>query len=457
MHSVNAGYTLLARLVAGSEDRASKLLAELAIDPANGRLPFAASATTHFATITVIPAQRYGDEPLPAMILFATSFCGPAGVHVQELVRVMGAGLREVFAHCEGFEVGCSDAALERFIVEHRHDDTFYSGMQHLSPADVVRHQQLREAIETYLDDRQASGGFEGRASAIRREIQDFVRSREDLRWASESFAPPPGAFMALHGRSLIVSAIVVPFVAALAICTLCRFALPGSALGAAAGDLWLVLGVLAACVLVLVFTIRNAEARQTYVTSRQPDGQVRALAATQNRPVINEMTIAGPIKEEGRLRPLFMRVALWIVARVAEGIPGIPGLRSGINIPTVATARWIAADRGRRLIFISNFTNAAEPYVRDFIDVDNGAKRINLTFGFGRGYPRTEWIINGGALDDPNGFIYVVTEKQRPTEFWYGPYRDVSIDNIKINRKIREGLFAHLDERQAQAWLHLL
>jgi hypothetical protein len=186
----------------------------------------------------------------------------------------------------------------------------------------------------------------------------------------------------------------------------------------------------------------------------RQPDPHVRELAVTQNRPVINEFTIAGPIKEEGTLRPLFLRLSLWIVARLAEGVPW---LRSGIDIPTVATARWIAADRGRRLIFISNYTNAAEPYVRDFIDVPDGAMRINLTFGFGRGYPKTEWVVEGGALTDPNGFIYVVTENQRPTAFWYGPYRDMSIDNIKINRKIREGLFANLDEAGAQAWLHLL
>ena len=30
-------------------------------------------------------------------------------------------------------------------------------------------------------------------------------------------------------------------------------------------------------------------------------------------------------------------------------------------------------------------------------------------------------------------------------------------IDNIKRNRKIREGLFADLNEQQASDWLHLL
>jgi hypothetical protein len=452
---VNAGYTLLARLDPSRVEDARKLLVELDADPA--RLPFADSPTTHFATLTVVPAQMYRGEELPALLLVATSFCGPTEIHVGELVRVMGAGLREVFAHCVEFSAACSDAELEAFILAHRHDDTFYSGMQNLSPEDVRRHRRLREVIEDFLDERQARGGVSGTALAIRAQIQDHVRSRPELAWASESFAPPPGTFMALHGRTVMAGAVILPFLAALLVCSVCRWCAPGSFLGGAACYLWLVLGLVVAFLAVLVISVRFAELRQTYVAPRQPDEHVRMLAATQNRPVINEMTIAGPIKEEGILRPLFMRIALWIVARAAEGIPGIPVLRDGINIPTVATARWIAADRGKRLIFISNYTNAAEPYVRDFIDVENGAKRINLTFGFGRGYPKTEWVVEGGALADPNSFIYVVTANQQPTAFWYGPYRDFSIDNIKLERTIREGLFARFDEHQAQAWLHLL
>jgi hypothetical protein len=141
----------------------------------------------------------------------------------------------------------------------------------------------------------------------------------------------------------------------------------------------------------------------------------------------------------------------------VAEGVPGIPYVGSGINIPTVATARWIAADRGRRLMFISNFTNAGEGYVRDFIETRGGAMRINLSFGFGAGYPKTRWILWDGALVDPNAYLYSLSENQLVTLFWYGPYRDISIDNIKVNRKIREELFAKHTEQQARDWLHLL
>ena len=117
----------------------------------------------------------------------------------------------------------------------------------------------------------------------------------------------------------------------------------------------------------------------------------------------------------------------------------------------------YTLADRGKRLVFISNFTNASEPYVRDFIDMRPGAMRINLTFGFGRGYPKTAWIIFRGAVEDPNGFINVVHANQKRTELWFCPYKNLSIDNIKRNRDIREGLFGDKTDTQAKEWLELL
>jgi hypothetical protein len=453
VHRVNAGYTLLARLKPDRVEAARALLAELDAHPE--RLPFSSSTTTHFATITIIPAEKHRDKPLPATLLFATSFCGSTRVHLAELVRIMGDRLREVLSHCEGFPADSSNDELALSLLAHRHGDTFYSGMQGQSPEDVRRHRQLREAIEAYIDERQASGGFSGTASAVRREIQDYVKARPELAWAQQSIKPTARAWLAFHWRSLVVEAIV----AVLVVATVVRFFVDSATLRAIVGYSWIAVGAFVLFLVVLVLSIRVAESTQRYVSARQPDDRVRRLAATQNRPVINEFTIAGPIKEEGVLRPLFLRLKLWILARVVEGIPGIRylDLHLGINIPTVATARWIAADRGRRLIFISNYTNAAEPYVRDFIETRAGAMRINLTFGFGHGYPKTRWVIFDGAITHPNEYLYALFEHQIPTAFWYSPYPDISIDNIKLNRQIREGLFADYSEQQARDWLHLL
>ena len=112
MHRVNAGYTLLARVSDGEN-----ALADLGALLATLQLPFATTTTTHFATISILPAQMYGDEELPATLMFATSYCGPILTHVKELVSVMGDELRKVFEYCEGFHSGCSNAELELFIL----------------------------------------------------------------------------------------------------------------------------------------------------------------------------------------------------------------------------------------------------------------------------------------------------------------------------------------------------
>ncbi len=451
MHKVNAGFTLLAPLKVDSVDAVAELLVQLDADPS--RMPFAKSTTTHFATITVIPAQMYRDEQLPATLLFATSFCGHTRLHISELVRLMGDGIRAVLAHCEGFDSGASDGDLEDYLLENRHGDTFYSGMQHLTPEDVRRHGQLRDVIEAYIDERQKHGEWHGSAMQIRKEIQDHVRARPDLAWAQERYQPSLGGWLWFNRRALIIEGAV----AALLLGTLARLFVPSHLLGLIITCGWIAVAAFLVFILILVANIRDAEAEQTYVSQRPTDERALLLASTQGRPVINEFTLAGPIKEEGTLRPMFLRLSLWVIGRVFDGVPGIPYIGTGISIPTVATARWIAANGGRRLMFISNFTNAGDAYVRDFIETPAGAMRINLSFGFGHGYPPTEWIIRRGALEDPNAYLWSLAENQLPTMFWYGPYRDISIDNINVNRKIRNGLFADFDEHEAREWLHLL
>lgn len=454
MHSVHAGYTVIARLEENTADIVSALLVDMRAHPE--RLPFEASATTHFATCTVLPAQMYGEEELPACLMIATSFSGPARAHEVDLVRACGKGLRELFQYCDGFSDACSDAELVRFLREHRQSDTFYSGMQNLTRADVIRHDELRVAIGTFVDERQAAGGLSGTASGVRAEIQRFVRGRPDLAWAQQSWTPDPSAFVARHWRSLLVLAVALGYLAWLLVGTSAVLVVESKPLHIAVACSWLVVIGGLFTLFALIQGVRTAEEQQTFVSGRQPDGVVRALDETQCHPVINEMTIVGPIKE-GRARPMTMRIALWIVARVAEGIPYVRALRGGITIPTVATARWIAADRGKRLVFISNYTGASEPYVRDFIDLRFGAMRINLTFGFGRGYPKTAWIIFRGAVEDPNGFINVVHANQKPTELWFCPYKNLSIDNIRRNQAIREGLFGDKTDDEAREWLQLL
>ena len=90
MHRVNSGFTLLAPLKADCVTPVSELLAQLHADQA--RLPFAQSETTFFATVTVIPAQTYKDELLPATLL--CEIIEQALVDAPTIVDAIGADLQ---------------------------------------------------------------------------------------------------------------------------------------------------------------------------------------------------------------------------------------------------------------------------------------------------------------------------------------------------------------------------
>jgi hypothetical protein len=406
---------------------------------------FAQAKRTHFITASVLPAQMRGKRELPPTLLFLTSYWGPVGKHLDELIDVAGDDLRELFSHCQDApEPRCSRAELAAYMKVHRKPDTFYSGMHNVTHEQVLGDARLRRAIEDHIDADPAA--FAGLTSLEAREkIQAFVRSDQELVKLAES--PPVTRTDALKMYRHVILVVLVLVV--LTLLSVAAAVTDVRALDLAVRVGWISLGAIVAVLLGLFLLMRLYEVRHDGETAkRQPDDHVKELENCQLNPVINEFTVAGPVKG-GVFRPIFLRILLWIVARYV--------VVARISIKTVAAARWLAIDGGRRLVFVSNYTNMAEGYVRDFIDTVAGAGNINLVFCWGMGYPRTRFLYLGGARDDSNGFINVVHAQTRVTGLWYCPYKDLSIDNIKRNRALREGLFDDRNELQARDWLRKL
>ena len=68
-------------------------------------------------------------------------------------------------------------------------------------------------------------------------------------------------------------------------------------------------------------------------------------------------------------------------------------------GVRTIHFARWLPLDDGRRVIFASSYDGSQESYMDDFIDRLHWG--VNLVFSNGVGYPRTRWLIFGGAKDE--------------------------------------------------------
>ena len=65
----------------------------------------------------------------------------------------------------------------------------------------------------------------------------------------------------------------------------------------------------------------------------------------------------------------------------------------------TIHFARWVFIDGKRRMFFASNYDGSLESYMDDFID--KVAWGLNLVFSNGVGYPRTSWLVRGGARNE--------------------------------------------------------
>jgi hypothetical protein len=153
-------------------------------------------------------------------------------------------------------------------------------------------------------------------------------------------------------------------------------------------------------------------------------------------------MTVIAPLKK-GWIRRIFLAVSLRLISLVGYFT----------YIPTVHTARWLQIDRGKRLVFIANFDNISEAYAHDFVDSENRSRNLSVIFSHAAGFPPTTWLVKKG-YNHRSEYMKGVRAHQKITQFWYAFNTELSVENLKTNRRFREGLFKSMDEEKIREWL---
>ncbi len=120
----------------------------------------------------------------------------------------------------------------------------------------------------------------------------------------------------------------------------------------------------------------------------------------------------------------------------------------------TIHFARWAPLDGWRRMAFASNYDGSVESYNDDFIDKVWWG--LNATFSNGQGYPRTRWLLFGGARYEQE-FKYSLRRHQVPVPAWYTAYPALTAQNIDNNAQIRAGLRGDMSPAETERWLSLL
>jgi hypothetical protein len=399
-----------------------RLLERIGEDPAgNSELPFGRMRGVHFARLVLLEVSRdLDDARISGQLIYMSDVDEPLSAHLDDLLHCE-VGLDAVFGNCSGYPSrGVTRDARRRWLECHLiQTQAFYVNTVGRGVLQIQRESLLRSEIEQFLDEHD----WEGREPLdVRAAILDRLRRRPELAWA---LTPVPGP-----GSGEVVRNVLA-------------VALPVAGLAAAAPVLVALLPLYAA-------VVRWHEAHDYVDTARPTAAQERLLGELEDYGPQNQFSAIGLVKT-GRLRSGTVAAALRGLDLAARHVFN-KGTLTGVK--TIHFAHWTRLDQGRRLIFASNYDGTVKSYNDDFIDrVWWG---LNLVFSNGFGWPRTRFLIWGGAQNE-QPFKNYLRCHQIPTQVWYSAYPGLTAANITNNAKVRAGLSGFMNSSEAERWLHLI
>lgn len=389
-----------------------------------GLLPFSRVPGLHFARLCVLEATTdLAGSPLPAALLYMADVDRPRIRHLRDLVHAAGPGLDRTFGHCADYPVErLTDRKRVAWMRAHLvRSDAAYVNTVGRGVRQIQQEAHLRASIEDMLDERVDGWGTLS-ALQVYRAVRDFVASRADLVWALRPPRPPSLLFRLREGLHKVLAPATV-----LLLSPLLLLVLPG----------WAVL-------------LRLHERRDVPDAARPSLHHVRELADYEDHVTQNPFTAVGFVKP-GPFRSLTLRAVL---LAVNYGVRHLFAREDLAGVKTIHFARWVALDDRRRVAFVSSYDGSLESYMDDFID--KVAWGLNAVFSNGVGYPRSRWLVAGGARDELV-FKNHLRCHQLPTQVWWSAYDTLSARNVAANAAVRRALSTEPTPEQAREWLALL
>lgn len=397
----------------------------------NELLPFAQiSDSLHFARFLILDKTEHPTAK-PAYLFWMANVDGSIQAFLQAVIAKVRHGIDAIFGHCEDYPVGdarTDDNRLTYLQSKLIKSNAYYINTIGRTVQQIRDEAMLHRAIQEYLDEQAFSSNTS--ATQIRRSIQEYVKNTPAL--SSVHF---PRKSLPLWWRlkeKIRFYAIVLVL---------------------------LVVGiVLSPAIAVWLLIIRHKEKRDIADNHRAALTKLNNLRSHEDYYVQNQFSATGYVKP-GIIRLITVKVILFLAQTGLRhvfnngNLAGVKWL--GLDgVYTIHFARWILLDNNQRMVFASNYDGSLESYMVDF--VDKVAWGLNLVFSNGVGYPKSRWLVFGGARDEQR-FKDFIGNHQIPTQAWYSPYGNLSAINIANNAVIRDGLFGNMTEVQAQQWLQRL
>jgi hypothetical protein len=411
-------------------DELTRTLDAIRADPdTNSLLQYNAFEGLHFASINLFPpdsdVDQYpcsgppvGERRRDTYLVWEHNVDGSLKAFVEDLIRRFPNGVHAIVRCCRGGPATDDREAMKKYLLDH----VVKPGAYHIgTPWRVVQRirdeARLRDAIEDIADTIAGNGLTPVDPLMARKKIQNGVRANPALAFALQ---PPPGVtFMDKIRPWLPVIAQLPMF-------------------------LWNTL-------LTILFLpyLRWRELRDCEWKGDVDPKLQQELGARENFFAQNHMANMSDIKP-GLARRVSARAVLTLASMNARA--STKGTLAGI--PSIHFAHWALLDRGRRLLFCSNFDGSWENYLDDFIDKAS----VGLTgiWGGTIGFPHARWLFLDGAKNGAR-FKAIARNKQVPSSVFYSAYEKLTVQAIDNNSAIRRDLFTNLDADAARQWLHRL
>lgn len=393
--------------------------------------------TTFFISWLTLPCQIYADkEKLPARIILLTSYVGSKTNHLNELSGFLGEKLKVVFALSEEFKPTTDDQrSLVKFLNRKSVFNTFYSGFKFIQTNEVKKELDLRNRVFDFINAKREEPGFsQQNPEEIKEQIESFVKTEPATKWATVGLKSLKTDKFNMLTPLFIFGLIMVTSIIFL---ILSIFLKPSFLFW-----IGLIFPVFLIGMIILLLLLRLNENNPHIPNKPVSDEWIRNIVLREKNTVINEMTVIAPLKK-GLIRRIFLGVSLRLVYLI----------RYFSYIPTVHTARWLQIDRGKRLVFIATFDNLSEAYAHDFVDSENRTRNMAVIFSHAAGFPATTWLVKK-SYNHRSEYMKGVRAHQKITQFWYTFNTDLSVENLKTNRRFREGLFKEMNADEIREWL---
>lgn len=405
-------------VIAAQRDALNDVLASMNEAPGrvnknNSIIPFHRFSSLHTARFVILDnntgddIRAFGKEPhnwSPALA-FLGEVDGCSTDFLAELAVVSSEGLKQIFANCHGF--ADHKGPLLEFLIKHTNPSAAsYVNWIGRTVRQIQEERQLQHFLAKQLKSIRLNDPQQP-LRTIRQKLLSELHLEQHagrLTLSSEQRTP-----LRVHLRRL-VDLVLVPIVLLAAFPVLL-------------------------CTVPLIFIyLRIIEARDPDIDIRPSPVHVQELSKIEDFHVSNQFNVFGDVKP-GLFRYILLKSVMAVVNYSARVL-----YRKGFlaRVRTIHFARWVFLNEGKSMYFASMYDGSLESYMDDFIN--KTAFGLNLTFSHGVGYPRTSWMLKGGAEHEQQ-FKDTLRRHQLPSAVWYSAYPGLTAFDLARHARIRQGV----------------